>query len=249
VRARAPRMAEVVATRLREEILRGDVTVLPRLEDLIDRFGAGPPAVREAMRILETEGLITIRRGNVGGADVHLPTPANVAYMVALVLQSKTSSLSDVGIALRVIEPLCAAMCAARHDRRRTVVPELRRILADQVTMLGDVSRSLELVDEFHQALVLGCGSETLKLVVGALEELWSAHATAVYGAAGAPETAPATWKAALRDHERIIAAIERGDEHGASDLARRHLEATHAYMSKVDDARQVSASVAAGRG
>ncbi len=32
------------------------------------------PAVREAMRILETEGLVEARRGNVGGAIVHLPT-------------------------------------------------------------------------------------------------------------------------------------------------------------------------------
>src|SRR5690348_4154905 len=85
-RARAPRTAEVVADRLRDAILRGEMTVLPRLDDLVRRFGVGPNAVREAMRILETEGLITIRRGNVGGGDVHLPDSGRVAYMLGLVL-------------------------------------------------------------------------------------------------------------------------------------------------------------------
>ena len=53
-RARAPRMAEVVAGRLRDAILSGELTVVPRLEDLVEEYDVGPPAAREAMRILET---------------------------------------------------------------------------------------------------------------------------------------------------------------------------------------------------
>ena len=66
-----------MASRLRNEILSGRLTEgdsLPRQEDLLADFKVSPPAVREALRILETEGLISVRRGNVGGAIVHLPT-------------------------------------------------------------------------------------------------------------------------------------------------------------------------------
>src|SRR5688572_10928069 len=121
-RPRPQRMGEVVANSLRDSILRGEIEVLPRLEDLTEQFDVGPPAVREAMRILETEGLITMRRGNVGGAHVHLPTSDRVAYMVSLVLQSKSIEVRDVGAALRQLEPLCAAMCATRPDRNKTLV-------------------------------------------------------------------------------------------------------------------------------
>ncbi|MCU1429792.1 MAG: pdhR 2 [Actinomycetia bacterium] len=241
-RTRAPRTAEIIAGQLRDAIVRGELTVLPRLEDLIERFQAGPPAVREAMRILETEGLITIRRGNVGGADAHLPTADRVAYMVSLVLQSKSTNLGDVGEALRALEPLCASMCAARPDRNRTVVPELKRIVAEQADAIGDVPRTLGIVDRFHDTIVQGCGNDTLVLMVGALERVWAGHANAVYAGDDAPEPPPTTWKTSLRDHDRIVAMIERGDAK-VDDLVRRHLEATQAYMSSVDDTCMVTAA------
>jgi DNA-binding FadR family transcriptional regulator len=241
-RVRLPRMAEMVASRLRDQILSGELTVVPRLEDLIVQFDVGPPAAREAMRILETEGLITVRRGNVGGAEVHLPTPDRVAYMVGLVLQSRAAELGDVGAALRQVEPLCAALCAQREDRAETVVPELRRIVEEQAESIGDVPSTLRIVDRFHEAIVRGSGNETMIVVVGALERVWAAHAGAVYDRADIEPPEPGVWKASLREHEKIVAAIERGDPK-AADLARRHLEATHAYMSGVDDSRMVTAS------
>ena len=238
---RSPRMAELVADHLRGDILSGALEEVPRLDDLVARFNVGPPAVREAMRILETEGLITVRRGNVGGADVHLPTDDRVAYMVSLVLQSKAAHLADVGAALRRLEPQCAVMCAQRADRARTVVPVLRTLVDQQATLIGDRAATMEVTDRFHDVLVERCGNETLIIVVGALERVWASHATAVYSS-DPVEPSPATWKASLREHERIVAAIDKGDPKVA-EYAAKHLEATHAYMSAVDDRRCVTAA------
>jgi DNA-binding FadR family transcriptional regulator len=238
-------MAEVVADELRDDILRGDLEVLPRLEDLTARFDVGPPAVREALRILETEGLVTVRRGNVGGAEVHLPTSDGVAYMVSLVLQAKSADLSDVGVALRQLEPMCAAMCASRPDRAKTVVPELRKLVAQQAEALDDADATRELTDRFHEALVRGCGNETMLLTVGALERVWAAHARAVYTRDPVQEPSAAVMKASLKEHERLLAAIEKGDPNTAA-LARRHLDATHAYMASIEAKQAVSASVVA---
>jgi GntR family transcriptional repressor for pyruvate dehydrogenase complex len=240
-RVRLPRMAEVVADSLRASILSGELTVVPRLEDLIEQFNVGPPAVREAMRILETEGLVTVRRGNVGGADVHLPTDDRVSYMVSLVLQAKGTKLHDVGAALRELEPVCAAMCAQRPDRGEMIVPGLQALLAEQADAIGDRPRTMALTDRFHDLIVQGCGNDTMIIVVGSLERVWARHATAVYAEDGA-EVAPAVWRASLRDHQRIADAIERGDPRVA-ELASRHLGATQAYMSAVDDAQLVNAS------
>ena len=66
------RIAETVAGELRDRILAG-ADRLPTQDQLVTEFGVSYPSVREALRILETEGLVTVRRGSVGGAEVHRP--------------------------------------------------------------------------------------------------------------------------------------------------------------------------------
>ena len=108
----------MVAAELRERILSGaipDGGSLPKHEDLLEEFQVSGPSIREAFRILETEGLVTVRRGNVGGAIVHVPQPSTAAYMLGLVMQAHDVGLSDVAAALQKIEPLCVSMCAARE--------------------------------------------------------------------------------------------------------------------------------------
>lgn len=243
-RVKPQRTAEVVASSLRDAILRGELTVLPRIEDLTERFRVGAPALREAMRILETEGLVTVRRGNVGGADAHLPTAEAVGYMVSLVLQSKATEVRDVGLALRQLEPLCAAMCAARPDREETVVAELRALVGEQEDAIGDRARTGEIIDRFHRAIVRGCGNEALIVVVDALELVWAGHTHEVYGR-DEHDRDVALWKASVRDHDRLVNLIAGGDAKVAA-FASKHLEATQAYISNADRTRVTAAATAA---
>src|SRR3954469_6123374 len=109
---RQPRLAEMVAAALRKRIVSGiieDGGMLPKQEDLMAEFGISLPPMREALRILETEGLITVRRGNTGGAVVHQPQAAKAAYMLGLVLESRDVAINDVLEALRRLEPVCGA--------------------------------------------------------------------------------------------------------------------------------------------
>ena len=116
------RLAEQVADELRRRILRGELadgSILPKEDELLLQFPVSKPSLREAMRILEAEGLLRVRRGKLGGAVVRRPNAANVAYTVGLVLGSQEVGLSDVGNALLQVEPACAALCAARRDLSR----------------------------------------------------------------------------------------------------------------------------------
>jgi len=247
---RQPRLAELVASQLRDQILNGTLREgdsLPRQEDLLSDFNVSLPAVREALRILENEGLVSVRRGNVGGAIVHLPAPPRVAYMVGLVLQSRHASLRDVSQALRMLEPLCAAMCAERPDRHDELVPSLKAIVAEQAELLGKDSYSYNRVARrFHGEIVAGCGNETMILVIGALEALWSVHEQRIYQHAGVTEPSIVQWRAAQREHEKLVVAIDNGDSTNASTLARRHLDAAQAFSLSVDEDRPLSASLLA---
>jgi GntR family transcriptional repressor for pyruvate dehydrogenase complex len=250
---RQPRLAELVAAELRERITSGalrDGDALPKLEELLEEFQVSKPSLREALRILETEGLITVRRGNVGGATIHAPGHQDAGYMIGLVLESRNVTVEDLARAIRRVEPICAALCAERTDRKQTVLPELRAIQEEMRQHRDHDIVFSELGRRFHEALVALCGNETMKVIVGALEAVWSAcerewarHASDTHSFPDAETRA-----AGLRAHERLLELIEQGDSAGAARAAERHLERSTLYA--VGDTTQTisAAAVRSGR-
>jgi GntR family transcriptional regulator, transcriptional repressor for pyruvate dehydrogenase complex len=230
---RQPRVAEIVASKLRDDILSGRLKegdLLPSQESLFGEFGVSPPALREAIHLLETDGLISVRRGNVGGAVVHRPTPERTAHMISMVLQARSASPVDVSEALMHLEPICAGMCAAREDRMTEVVPHLQHEIDVQTAQFDDVSEYVPNARRFHETLVSRCGNESMILLIGSLELIWSAHESSVWNDSNDPaESAPMvdkTRRAALRDHQRLLDAIRDGNSARAVRLAQDHLAA-----------------------
>jgi DNA-binding FadR family transcriptional regulator len=230
-----PRLAELVAAALRERILSGELadgSVLPRQEDLMREFQVSMPSIREAIRILESEGVITVVRGNVGGAIVRGAPVGTAAYTLAMVLQARRVYLDDVALALGYLEPVCASFCAVRRDRRKSVVPVLRRIHAETVRARHDVDLVTASARRFHEAVVRECGNETLIVLVGALEEIWTSHAADVAALARRPGRLPEIdvlyRERALEEyadaHAAIIDAIASGDAEAAHVLSAAHL-------------------------
>lgn len=253
-----PRLAEIVAASLRDDILNGRLKegdVLPRQEHLFKEFQVSLPALREAMRILETEGLISVRRGNIGGAVVHLPTPERTAQMLSMVLQSRGTTPGDVSEALIYLEPICARMCAARPDRITEVVPDLRAVIKRQQADFDDIAKYNSMARRFHETVVAKCGNETMIVVIGALEAIWSAHESLVWDEAqlGGEQVAPdspmtsKTRRAALRDHEKLLAAIEDGNEDRAAALSASHLMATRRSTLASDHHASIQANLVGG--
>lgn len=255
---RQPRLAEIVAASLRDDILSGRLKegdLLPRQEHLFKEFRVSLPAVREAMRILETEGLISVRRGNVGGAVVHLPTPERTAQMISMVLQTRGTTPADVSAALANLEPVCARMCAARPDRLTEVVPPLAAAVEAQQTHFDDVANWNHNARRFHETIVATCGNESMIVVIGSLEAIWSAHESSVWDeAAPADEDVPPdspmaskTRRAALRAHEKLLAAIEAGNEERAAALSASHLTLTRRSTLASNQHPTIQASLVGG--
>lgn len=237
---RQPRVAELIADELRTEILSDGVAdgdSLPKQEELAARFGVSQPSVREALSILESEGLVIVRRGARGGAVVRAPRPAVAAFMTALVLESQNTKLQDVGDALALLEPMCAKE-AATAPGRSDLVAQLEAIQAATSDAVPDGPLFTSLARDFHDAIVQGCGSRSLSLVVGILESLWSAHerswASRTAGE-GRYATEPAM-RAVLKTHARMLAAIKQGDGDEAAKIMRRHVEATQRLV--LEDAK-----------
>jgi DNA-binding FadR family transcriptional regulator len=259
-RIRQPRVAELVASRLRDDILSGRLKegdVLPSQETLFGEFGVSPPAVREAIHLLETDGLVSVRRGNVGGAVVHLPSAQQTALVIGMALQSRESTPADVSDALVHLEPICAGMCADREDRLTELIPHLEAEIEVQEAQFDDAARYVSNARSFHEVLVARCGNEPMILLIGSLELIWSAHESEVWsGESGdAPDASmrQGTMRAALRDHRRIVEAIRDGDRARAVRLAHDHLGAARrntlaAGVDKVIEAKLISGPEATRR-
>jgi GntR family transcriptional repressor for pyruvate dehydrogenase complex len=240
---RQPRLAEMVAAELRERIVDGtlpDGGHLPALDRLVEEFNVSPPSIREALRILENERLITVRRGSVGGAEVHRPKPDAAAYMLGLVLQASETPAADLAQALTQLVTVCAGMCARRRDRAKAVVPALRRAIRESLANIEDAVEMERWARQFHSDIIDGCGNATLILVAGALERLWATQSEAwTYRVTHARE-APGSQlrEQGLNEHVAIADAIEAGDGELAEKLLREHVSNPQIYQVRKSGAR-----------
>ncbi|MFC9981076.1 FadR/GntR family transcriptional regulator [Gordonia sp. NPDC127522] len=224
------RIAEYVASELRTRILAGDEGFrLPTQDQLVQEFGVSYPSVREALRILETEGLATVRRGNVGGAEVHRPDGTSAAYHLGLSLEAARVTLDDLADGLRSLEPMCAAACAERPDRGETVVPELDANVEESAALVGDGVAFTHKARQFHDLIVAHTPNLTTRYVVSTLVALWSAQEEAWAEALTRRGEYPSEGEAkhAVRAHKRIAREIAAGHAAEAKRLYRTHLIAT----------------------
>ena len=87
---RSPKTAELVAGTLRRMVVDGQLKegdYLPNEAELMTHFGVSRPTLREAVRVLESERLVEVRRGSRTGARVRVPGPEIVARPAGLLLE------------------------------------------------------------------------------------------------------------------------------------------------------------------
>jgi GntR family transcriptional repressor for pyruvate dehydrogenase complex len=238
---RLPRMAELVASRLRRRIIGGELAdgaELPREAEMLAEFGVSRPSLREALRILETEGLIRIRRGKIGGGVVQVPTAQSTAYHLGLTLQSRGATLRDIAQARVVLEPACAGIAASQDARtRKTLVARLNALIDENESCVGESYAFTEKALEFHAAIVELCGNTTVALLAGVVEAVWSSQerhwAQRVASDGDYPDTK--YQREVILAHRAVVAAIAKGDADTATHLMRGHLGKSQPYVSADD--------------
>jgi GntR family transcriptional repressor for pyruvate dehydrogenase complex len=227
-------MADMVADELRNRIISGEIdegATLPRQEDLVLEFGISLPSLREALRILETEGLVSVRRGNAG-AIVHRPSSDAAASMLGAVLRWHNVVLEDLAATLRLIEPLAAGICADQPDRAQ--ITERLRALNDQAAeSLSDGTAFTVAARAFHDEISRSCGLVTLRYVLGTVERLWTDYEEAWAHEHSQVGTYPTIdeCKLVLAAHEGVANAIKKGNRSAAETVMRHHLEDTQKVL------------------
>jgi DNA-binding FadR family transcriptional regulator len=233
---RLPKMADLIAGQLRRQIVRGELKegdALPSEAELLGRFNVSRPTLREAYRVLESESLITVRRGTHGGARVQTPDIDVAARYAGVILEYRHTTLDDVYQARIVIEPPVIGMLAA--NRTEDDVARLRAALAEHDAVSDDPRRAIRTHTAFHALLIDLAGNQTLRVLTGMIQHIidlanWEwveANANNGLEVEGIG--------LGLRAHHRVVDLIEDGAQAGAEELWRKHLTETRDYLLRPD--------------
>jgi DNA-binding FadR family transcriptional regulator len=221
---RVPKAGEMVAARLRRQIIFGELSEgdqLPSESVLMEQFGVSRPTLREAFRILEAEGAITVRRGVRGGARVQVPKVDAAAHQVGLLLQYRGVLLADVYEARAILEPAAARMLAQR--RRSADIARLEEVVAVHKAALDDPDVTQASDADFHRLVVELCGSETLQVLVSMVTHIID-EGDRAYAESHDWESERKLAKIAVRSHEKLVELVRSRKGAEAEELWKRHL-------------------------
>ena len=230
-----PKAAEMVAAQLRRQIIMGERVegeMLPSELELTQELGVSRPTLRQALRVLETELLITVHRGRHGGTRVNRPSPDVAGRYLGNVLLFQGTTLDDVHTARRLIEPAAVAALAG------TVTPEqisrLRSLIA-RGRGDADVTRTRTLGEQFHTELVGMTGNAAITLFAQLVQNLISAH-TERYEQHRKRIGGPSRAEELLDAHDHLVDLLEAGAAREAARSWREHVDQVHAVLGTTVD-------------
>lgn len=226
---------QVLAGHLRAQILSGELRPgdrLPIEPELCRLHGVSRSTVREALRFLSSQNLVTTTRGVSGGTFVVHPEPGHISsYLQAsfsLMTTSTSGSVRDLLEIRELLEVPAAGLAATR--RTAAHLEQMRATLFDPRAV--DVGHVFEDNRNFHVTLLVAAGNPMLEAMTqpmfGVLNERFLR------------DQAPSRfWFRVDRDHRQILSAIEAGDAEAARQAQHEHLEHLRATYTRIDRQRR----------
>jgi GntR family transcriptional regulator, transcriptional repressor for pyruvate dehydrogenase complex len=218
-----PKAADVLAGILREKILNGQLAEgadLPNERDLGLQSGLSRASVREALRILEGEGLIVTRTGRNGGSAVLRPTSATIERSVGIFIRGQNIRFQAVLETRSAIEP-SSARFAAMH-RTDDDLLEIDRAHAKliQASQADDLAAYVQANLDWHVQVVRASHNELLIAFITAVSK-------PVYVDSDVEGFNSAEVRAAvIRAHQQVMDAIRAQDGDAAERRMARHVGA-----------------------
>ncbi|GAA3718931.1 FadR/GntR family transcriptional regulator [Gordonia hankookensis] len=245
---RAPKAAEQIAGRLRGRIVRGELAPGSKLKperELLVEFGVSRPTLREAFRILESEGLIVVVTGAGGGPRVQVPDLGVVSRQIGYYLQIKQTTLKDLLEARQEFEPICVRLLAER--RTRGALRELDALLDDlrQVADTGFATDSayaawVDMTREFHESIADHCGNNTLAVQARALGEMLRAHHRRSLRSVNFRPSTPQLASELIGDYSKLLDLVRARDGAEAERHWRAHLQRSARLTYRNQDPRSL---------
>lgn len=243
------RLSERIADELQTEILRGGLVPNVRLAtevELMERYSVSRTVVREAAKLLEQRGLVTVAPGR--GMVVAAFDGARIAEQFSILMLASDGTfgnLLELRLALELQVTTAAAASATSEDLDRLAGSITHGAAAIATDGSVDAEAFLDADMNFHEALAHASGNPFFDLVCRPINSFLRTHYQHRDGYPSNPHRT-------LEEHEEILQNLHRRDTYGARKAAEEHLRRLlRKWQAPTDGAvppsiREMSSTVAA---
>jgi DNA-binding FadR family transcriptional regulator len=196
---------------------------LPGERELIDRFQASKGTIREALRVLETQGLVRSRTGPGGGTFVEALAEGRAMELLGNYFFFQNPTIGDIYALRRILEPEVAASVSGRLAEA-----DFRRLEPPQDLEEERRQRHAEL--DFHGILVDYCPNPVLAFMCRFLQSLLRDLTVCkrIY-----EEPNPDLRESGLSYQVRLLRALRRQDAAAAREIMFEHMCTAQRYMEE----------------
>jgi GntR family transcriptional repressor for pyruvate dehydrogenase complex len=224
---RKTRLAEQIADRIRMLILDGTFPAgrpLPAERPLAERFGVSRGSIRDALRVLETIGLIVTRHGQ-GTFPQELDVDRLVAPL-ASILNYRHDLEDELLDVRRMFEPAVARVAATRvtdedlADLAHILDAQRKKLRTRQSTIVEDTA--------FHEVLARATRNRVIVSIMATLNDLLVESRKLALKQKGRPARS-------MRGHEAVVAALRQRDAEGAAAAMREHIDQIAELVDRIN--------------
>ena len=194
-----------------------------------DTLKASRGTLREAMKILEIQGLITSKTGPGGGAFISALTPADAIQLLDNLFLFKQPSIADIYAMRKLLEPELAAKLAGKLTPQAFAALQATIRLYEEEPATAEEEYQQRLAElDFHAELARQSGNEILGFVCVFLLSLLR-DMTVCREIYSRPN--PELRERGLHYQVQLLRAIKAGDAERARSIVREHMEEAERYM------------------
>jgi GntR family transcriptional regulator, transcriptional repressor for pyruvate dehydrogenase complex len=221
---RGAKVAEALAQEIVHEIVSRKLapgTLLPSEAQMLEDYGVGRGSLREALRILEVHGLITMKPGRNGGPMVIEARTRDFGRMSTLFFHMAGMTFQQLIDARLVMEPMMARLAAERRGQELDgQVPEAKTVVVE------DDDTYFDATSDFHKTVASMSGNPVLNLMSMSLEDIFHDQVSGLLF----PKSKR---RGVLDTHQQIADAISEGRADDAEKLMRQHMLEYAEYVRK----------------
>lgn len=193
---------------------------LPLEAAMVQQYGVSRASLREALRLLEVQGLIRLKPGPGGGPVVGTVEAANLARTATLYFHLGAATYDELLETQVLLEPMCAQLAATHPERRRAMEPYF-----EPAPLEPEEAYRQSTVD-FHAAVYELTANPVLQLLTEAVTHIVSDHVVATMD--------PIELRPAIADEHAVIArAVAAGHADKAHRVMTQHFKTQHDYYRK----------------
>ena len=224
---RPPKAALLVAQRIVQDALRdgrrpGDLLAPER--SMLEKYQTGRGTLREALRLLEFQGVITLKPGPRGGPVLQDPDASHLASNLVLLMQLKAAPFRNIVEVRTALEPMISSLAATRLDDKglgdlESTITQMRNEIDDQRSFLDANKR-------FHDIIAWSSGNSLFGYIIDSLSGIMDGSAIGI-------DYPSHRRQAILKAHVEILDALRDHDPVASEERMREHISAYERYAQR----------------